>query len=100
MATSANKYRPDYAVPPGWVVQEHLATHGVSQAEFARRCGRWRQLMSEIIAGRAPVEPDTALQFERVLGVDTRIWLGIETDYQLHRPQQASHPHPPNHEAR
>ena len=46
--------------------------------------GRSAKLISEIIAGKAPVEPKTALEFERVLGVDAGIWLGIEADYCLH----------------
>ena len=83
MAT--NQYRPDYAVPPGWVLAERLEAQGISHAEFARRCDRSGKLISEIVAGKAPIEAKTALQFERVLGVDADIWLGIEKDYQLHQ---------------
>ena len=82
-------YRPDYAVPPGSVLKEYLEARGLSNAEFARRCGRSAKLISEIVSGKAPVEPDTALQFERVLGMDARIWLGIEADYQLHQRRTA-----------
>ena len=63
------------------MLEERLEAQGVSQAEFARRCGRSAKLISEIIAGKAPIEPETAVQFERVLGVDANIWLGIEKDY-------------------
>jgi HTH-type transcriptional regulator / antitoxin HigA len=89
MATAINQYRPDYAVPPGWVLEERLEVQGISHAEFARRCGRSAKLISEIIAGKAPLEPETALQFEKVLGVDASIWLGIEANYRLHRARQA-----------
>lgn len=78
-----NQYRPDYAVPPGWVLAERLEAQGISHAEFARRCDRSVKLISEIISVRALIEPMTADQFERVLGVDAVIWLGIEKDYQL-----------------
>jgi len=84
MVVALNNYHPDYAVPPGWLLEEHLDVDGISHAEFARRCGRSPKLISEIIAGKAPVEPGTALQFEKVLGVAANIWLGIEADYQLH----------------
>ena len=84
MATATYSYEPDYAVPPGWILEERLATHRISHAEFARRCGRSPKLISEIISGKAPIEPKTAIQFERVLGVDAGIWLGIESDYRLH----------------
>lgn len=89
MATATNQFRPDYAVPPGWVLEERLEVQGISHAEFARRCGRSPKLISEIIAGKAPLEPETALQFEKVLGVDASIWLGIEAGYQLHRAREA-----------
>lgn len=56
---------------------------GISHAEFARRCGRSATLISEIIAGKALLEPETALQFEKVLGVDASIRLGTDTGYQL-----------------
>ena len=87
MTTPANQYKPDYAVPPGWVLEEYLETRGISQAEFARRCGCSSKLISEIVAGAAPINPETALQFEKVLGLAASIWLGIESDYRLHQGQ-------------
>ncbi len=89
MAMAENTYQPDYAVPPGWILEERLEAHGISHAAFARRCGRSPKLISEIIAGLAPVEPETALQFEKVLGVDASIWLGLDADYQLHKAREA-----------
>jgi len=78
-----NQFSPDYAVSPGEILQERLEAAGMSQAEFARRCGRTPKLISEIIAGKAPVETETAIQFERVTGLHASIWLGIESDYRL-----------------
>ena len=80
-----NQYNPDYVVAPGSVLKERLEVRGISQAELARRCGRSAKLISEIIAGKAPLEPETALQLEKVLGVDASIWTGIETSVQIHR---------------
>ncbi|MCY4545403.1 MAG: ImmA/IrrE family metallo-endopeptidase [Gemmatimonadetes bacterium] len=84
MASQKSQYRPDYAVSPGWVLEERLDAHGMTHAEFARRCDRSPKLISEIIAGKAPIVPETAFQFELVLGVDASIWLGIEADYRLY----------------
>ena len=92
MANPPYEYTPDYAIPPGWLLAEHLDERGFSQTEFARRCGRSPQLISEIIAGHAGVEPHTALQFERVLGVDARIWLGIESKCQIHSAREVQSP--------
>jgi hypothetical protein len=55
MAPTKNEFRPDFAVPPGWVLEERLDVSGISHAEFARRCGRSPKLISEIIAGKAPL---------------------------------------------
>ena len=90
MATETYRYEPDYAVPPGWILEEHLEARGLSHAAFARRCGRSLKLIGEIVAGEAPIEPRTAFQFEKVLGLDAHIWLGIESGYRLHEAQAAS----------
>ena len=92
MATATSQYEPDYAVPPGWVLKDRLDAQGMTPAELARRCGRSAKLISEIVAGKAPIEPRTALQFEKVLGVDAEIWLGIETDYRLQRTRARPRP--------
>lgn len=85
MATTSNQYQPDYEVATGWVIEERLAAQGLSQTELARRCGCSPKLISEIIAGKVPVEPGTALQLERALGMDASILLGIESRYRLRR---------------
>ena len=90
MAAATNRYEPDYAIPPGQVLMERLDAQGMTPAEFARRCGRSAKLISEIVAGKAPVEPRTALQFEKVLGVHAEIWLGLETDYRLQQTRAAA----------
>ena len=85
METLPNRFDPDYSVPPGWVLEEYLETLGISHAEFAHRCEYSPKLISEIISGKAPLEPKMALQFEKVLGLDAGIWLGIEANYRLHQ---------------
>lgn len=84
MAANPHLFNPDYAVSPGLVLAERLEVSDISQAEFAQRCGCSPQLIGEIIAGNGPVDAETALQFERVLGVSANIWLGIEESYRLH----------------
>ena len=85
MVAVNHQFKPDYTVAPGSVLKERLEVQGISQAEFARRCGRSAKQISETIAGKARIELQTALQFEKVLGVDARIWIGIDSIYQIHR---------------
>ncbi len=89
MATGTNAYRPDHAVPPGYLLEEYLEARAFSQAEFARRCGRSPKLISEVLAGKAPIEPRTAIEFEKILGLDASIWLGMERDYRLRLAREA-----------
>lgn len=89
MITATNQYTPDYAVPPGDILNERIVAQGISQAELARRCGHSAKLISEIINGKAPINPRLALEFEKVLNVDASIWLNIETDYRLHIAREA-----------
>lgn len=81
-------YDPDHVVPPGKLLEEYLDEWDMSAREFGRRCGRSSKLIVEILAGKAPIEPETALQFERVLGMGANIWLQYEANYRLHLAKQ------------
>ena len=76
-------FTPDYSEPPGAYLEEVLETRGIRKSEFAIRCGRPAKTISEIIAGKAAIMPDTALQFERVLDIPARLWLAMEASHQL-----------------
>ena len=76
-------FTPDYASSPGELLAECLEERGYSARELARRCGRSAKLITEILAGKAPVEPETALQFERVLEIDASVWIQMEAQYRL-----------------
>lgn len=77
-----NQFVPDYAVPPGETLLETLDAVGMSQAELAERTGRPKKTINEIIKGKAAITPETALQFERVLGTPAGFWNNLERNYQ------------------
>src|ERR1700730_9795052 len=81
MATRGVPVRPDYAVPPGLTVLETIDTLGMSQAELARRTGRPIKTINEIVQGKAAITPETAIQFELVLGVPAHFWSNLERNY-------------------
>src|ERR1700733_8912283 len=82
--TVRHPYVPNYAPPPGRLLEEYLESNDISARELARRCGRSPKLITEILSGKAALEPETALQFERVLKTDATIWLNMEAEYRLH----------------
>jgi hypothetical protein len=61
MAQTQHPYRPDYVPPPGRTLEEFIEDRELSVRETARRCGRSAKLIVEIIAGKAPIEPETAM---------------------------------------
>ena len=81
MTTLLYPYRPDYAVSPGWVIEERIEAQDISPEELAASCGLAPKLVAGIIAGEAPIDADTAAKLEEALGLDASIWLGIEADY-------------------
>lgn len=76
-----SQFEPDYAVPPGETLQDTLDALGMSQAELAERTGRTTKTINEIIKGKAPITPETALQLEKVLRVPASFWNNLERNY-------------------
>lgn len=67
---------------PGHAIREHIGRMGMSQSELAERLGRSVPRLNELIRGKAPLSPDTALRLEYVLGVPASHWLDLEQRYQ------------------
>lgn len=83
MATAKHEFRPDYAVPPGEILEEMLEARGIKKTEFAERCGRPAKTVSGILNGHVAITPETAIQFGRVLGTAPSLWTNLESRYRL-----------------
>jgi len=79
--TIRNEYAPDFVSPPGETLEEVLEMRAMSQAELAERTGRPKKTINEIVKGKAAITPETALQFELVLGVPAAFWTSREQQY-------------------
>ena len=79
-----SQFTPDYAGHPGQSIEEMLEYIGMSQRELAERSSRPLKTINEIIHGKASLTAETALQFERVLGVPARMWINYERNYREH----------------
>jgi addiction module HigA family antidote len=82
MGKIMNEYLPDYVSLPGDTLLEVLKSISMSQAELARRLGRPKKTINEIIQGKAAITPETALQLDLVLGVPASFWNNREQQYQ------------------
>ena len=67
--------------PPGDDIREHIDYIKMTQAELADRLGKTPSKVNDLITGKEPITYDTALQLEKVLGVDAQYWLNREMLY-------------------
>lgn len=82
---SKSEFNPDYAVLPGDILIEYLENMGMTQAELADRMGMAPKTVNEIIKGKAPITPETALKLEKVFGRPAHFWNNLEQNYQSDR---------------
>lgn len=75
-------HEPDYTVVPGDILSDTIYAMGMTQAELARRMGRPKKTINEIVKGITAITPDTALQLEKVLGIPASFWINLESNYQ------------------
>jgi HTH-type transcriptional regulator/antitoxin HigA len=77
-----NEYLPDYAVMPGEVLVAELEMRGMTQQELAKRTGLTPKHIVAIAKAKSPITPETAIKFERALGMPAEYWLNLESHYQ------------------
>lgn len=89
MVDRQNEYTPDYVSPPGETLQEIMDDRDITQVDLAKRIGMTRKHLRQILKGKAPVTPETALCLERVLGVPAHFWNNREQHYRDFLARQA-----------
>ncbi len=79
---------PDYAAHPGKLLGEEIEARELTQKALAEALGCAPRLVGEIVRGRRPITAEIALDLERVLGASARMWLGLQTTYDLVQARQ------------
>jgi HTH-type transcriptional regulator / antitoxin HigA len=90
VAARQQEWTPNWAVHPGAILEEHLESRGLSQADLARLSGLTPKLISTIVNGTNPVSADTAIRLERVLGLKAYIWTSIQAKWDLFQARAAA----------
>lgn len=67
--------------PPGDDILESIQHVKMSQAELADRLGKTAPKVNDLISGKEPITYNTALQLEKVLGIEAQYWLNREMYY-------------------
>lgn len=80
---SNNDFYTDSPIHPGEHLKDTLASFGLSQTELSNRIGKSRKVINEIISGKAPIAPSTAILLERVLNVPAHVWNNLQRNFDL-----------------
>ena len=71
-------------IHPGAILKEELAARGLSANAFALKLRVPPQRIQDIVAERRGIRPDTALRLEASLGTPARLWLDMQSGYDLY----------------
>lgn len=74
---------PAEVFPPGDFLREELEAREWSQQELADILDRPPRLISELIAGKRAVTPETAKGLAEAFGTSAEYWMSLESQYQL-----------------
>lgn len=83
-------HRPDYATPPGYVLQDYLEAWDFTPAEFARRHSLTTELIDDVLAGTVPIDEKLAAIFGREFSLEASFWLRMEADYRCRLEHKAA----------
>lgn len=75
-------YNPNIAIHPGKTLEEMLIALKMSQVDLATRTGLTPKTINEIIQGKNPITPDTAIKLSDVFGVSAEFWNNLQKNYE------------------
>ena len=71
------------AFSPGEFLRNELEARDWTQAEFAKMIGRPPRLVSELIAGKRGITPETAHALAAAFETTAQLWMNLDAAYQL-----------------
>lgn len=74
---------PAEVFPPGEFIREEIEARGWSQVELAEILGRPPRLVSELIAGKRAITPETAKGLGEAFNTGAQFWMNLESSYRL-----------------
>jgi HTH-type transcriptional regulator/antitoxin HigA len=74
---------PAEVFPPGEFIREELEARGWNQVELSEILGRPPRLVSELLAGKRAITPETAKGLGDAFGTGAQFWMNLESSYRL-----------------
>ncbi|MDY0832289.1 HigA family addiction module antitoxin [Pseudomonas sp. SED1] len=78
--------------PGGILLEDVIPALGITITEMARRLGFARETLSRILHGHAPISPDLAVRLERAGISKARLWLSMQSAYDLWQAEHRDQP--------
>ena len=72
-----------YPTHPGDILKEELEARKISQRSFAQQVGMSYSVLNELLNGKRPLTPSTALLFEAALGISADMLMNLQTRYNM-----------------
>ncbi|WP_024286696.1 helix-turn-helix domain-containing protein [Cellulomonas sp. KRMCY2] len=85
-----SEFAPDWAVPPGRLIQRELSAAGFTQTDVAARTNISAKHLNQVLHGHVPLSPDVAVSLEMVLDVSADLWLRMDATWQAARLRRSS----------
>lgn len=76
---------PAEAFPPGEYIKDELEARGWSQADLAEIIGKSAKLVSDIVAGKSSITPETARALGEAFGTSGQLWMNLDAAFRLWR---------------
>lgn len=81
---------PAEVFPPGEFIKDELEARDWTQLDLAEVLGRPAKLVSELLAAKRQITPQTATELAGAFGTDPQFWMNLESAYQLSKTNQQS----------
>lgn len=76
-------------VHPGEILRDELMELGLSAQAFARAIDVAPSRVTQILAGKRGVTPETALRLDRYFGSSAKLWMNLQQSYDLKLAERA-----------
>ena len=77
------KYMCQRPIHPGELLKEEIESRKLSQTKLAAQTGISYKILNDILNCRRPLTTSTAMLFEAALGVDARLLMRMQLDYNM-----------------
>jgi addiction module HigA family antidote len=82
MVMEKRSFEPDWALPPGAIVEDVLEERGIRKEHLAERLGMSAAQFSDFVAGHIRIDAEMAELLGRELGPNEAVWLRLQAMYE------------------